>query len=62
MAKSGTQAGYEFAQKNGLSQQYEVDAYSGPSDSFRNGLQLWVNEVIAKEKSQTATSSNQANQ
>ena len=62
MAKSGTQAGYEFAQKNGLSQQYEVDAYSGPSDSFRNGMQKWVSEVIAKEKSQTATSSNQANQ
>jgi hypothetical protein len=59
---SGTSAGYLFAQKNGLSQQYEVDAYSGPSDSFRNGMQKWVDEVIAKEKSQQATNAPSSNQ
>lgn len=52
----GTEAGYNFARKNNLTKQAEVDAYAGPSESFRAGMQKWIDEVSAKEKSQQATS------
>jgi len=59
---AGTDAGYNFARKNSLSTQGEVDAYDGPSDSFRAGMQKWVDEVLAKEKTQQATSQPSSNQ
>lgn len=57
--KSGTQAGYEFAVDKGLTQQSDVDAYSGPSESFRNGMQLRINELKKIEEAKNATSTNQ---
>ena len=50
MAKSGHDAGYTYAKQKGLTTQSQVDAYEGNSESFRAGLQQWVNEVIAKTK------------
>lgn len=56
MAKqSGTERGYEYAVEKGLTTQDEVDAYTGPSESFRNGMQLRINELKKKETGTTAT-------
>jgi hypothetical protein len=57
--KSGTQSGYEWAVDKGLTKQSDVDQYSGPSESFRNGMQLRIDELKKKEASQNATSTNQ---
>ena len=62
MAKSGHTAGAEFAARCGLTTVAEVEAYAGNSTSFKEGMMQYVEALIAKEKSQTATSSNQANQ
>jgi hypothetical protein len=40
---SGTQAGYEWAKKNKIIQN-DVDSYSGNSESFRKGMQQYVDE------------------
>lgn len=53
---SGTQAGYEYAVDKGLTEQSDVDAYIGPSDSFRRGMQMRIDELKKKEESETATS------
>ncbi len=40
---SGHEAGYEWAEENGITQD-DVDNYSGNSDSFREGMQSYVDE------------------
>lgn len=40
---SGHEAGYEWADENGITQD-DVDNYSGNSDSFREGMQSYVDE------------------
>ena len=40
---SGHEAGYEWASENGITQD-EVDNYDGNSDSFREGMQSYVDE------------------
>lgn len=57
MAKSGHQAGWEFAERVGITQQYEVDNYQGNSDSFREGMQFYLDALKKKEQSETATNS-----
>jgi hypothetical protein len=59
--KSGTQAGFEFAEKVGITSQAEVDAYDGPSESFRKGMQAWVDQIKKKRENdnETATETNQ---
>lgn len=56
--KSGEEAGYEFAVEKGLTEQIDVDMYTGPSESFRRGLQKRIDELKKKEQSETATSDN----
>ena len=55
--KSGTEAGYEFAVEKGLTKQWEVDAYTGPSESFRKGMQKRIDELKKQQQSETATNS-----
>lgn len=40
---SGHEAGYEYAEENDLTQD-DVDEYSGNSESFREGMQSYVDE------------------
>lgn len=44
---SGTQAGYDWAKRNDIDQE-DVDNYQGNSESFRNGMQLYVDEKTGK--------------
>jgi hypothetical protein len=55
MAKSGHEAGWEFAERVGITQQYEVDNYMGNSDSFRAGMQQYLDQLKKKEEAETAT-------
>lgn len=40
---SGHEAGYEWAEEHGITQ-YDVDNYSGNSNSFMEGMQSYVDE------------------
>lgn len=55
MAKSGHEAGFQYAQDKGLTTQAEVDAYMGNSDSFREGMKLYIDSLKKKEDGETAT-------
>jgi len=57
MAKttSGHEAGKEFARRVGITQQWQIDNYSGNSQSFKEGMQEYLDELLAKQNSPQAT-------
>lgn len=56
---SGTEAGYQWAKDHGLILQADVDAYTGPSTSFRNGMQRYVDEYNAAQAAKANTNQTQ---